>query len=117
MEKIIKHFDKEVTIICDEKCQKAWGIVRRPFEQLSDDVDDIVYLSDDELGIAPVDPETYEGDNAKPTFKTEIPNKWCIRQCERCNRSNFGESDLPLKLMDWSKRVYNQPWKHEPSNV
>lgn len=112
MEKLITYFEQQAKIGCDEKCHKAWGWNNRPFEQLSDDEDDKVWMSDDEIGIAPVDPGTYEGGYAKPTLKTEIPNKWCIRECERCQMSKPGEYDQPLKLEKWSERVYNQPWKH-----
>lgn len=112
MEKLITYFGQNTKVACDEKCHKAWGICNRPKIQLSDDEDDIAYLSDDELEIAPIDPETYEGGEAKPTLKTEIPNKWCVRECERCSMSKPGESHLPVKLKDWTKRGYNQPWKY-----
>lgn len=112
MEKIITYFGQDVKVARDEKCNKAWGICNRPKIQLSDGEDDIVYLSDDELEIAPIDPGTYEGGQAKPTLKTEIPNKWCVRECERCSMSKHGESHLPVELKDWTKRGYNQPWKH-----
>ena len=110
MEKTITYSDKQVKVACDEKCEKAWGIVARPKEKLSDDDDDVVYLSDIELGTAPVDPGTYEGGQAKPVEKHNIPNKWCVRQCERCV---WGDIDKPIQLKDWSKRRYNQPWKHK----
>jgi hypothetical protein len=61
------------------------------------------------LGEAPTDPGTYEGDDAKPVNKQFIPNKWCIRQCERCEMSHPGEWAKPLTLPDFSKRVYNIP--------
>jgi len=112
MEKVITYFGQSAKIACDEKCHKAWGILNRPKIQLSEDKEDIAYLSDEELDIAPVNPGTYEGGDAKPTFKTEIPNKWCVRECEKCYLSNPGESHLPVKLKDWSKRLYNQPGKH-----
>ena len=112
MEKIITYFDKQVKVACDEKCEKAWGGTR-PKEKLSDDDDDVVYLSDSELGKAPVDPGTYEGGQAKPVEKQNIPNKWCVRQCERCV---WGDIDKPIQLKDWSKRRYNQPWKHKVMN-
>lgn len=107
MEKIITYCGQNMKVGCDEKCQKAWGINTRPKIQLSNDEDDYAYLSDDELEIAPANPGTYEGECAKPTLKTEIPNKWCIRECERCYRSKINESHLPLQLEDFSKRVFN----------
>jgi len=107
MEKIITYFGQEAKVGCDEKCHKAWGFNNRPKEQLSEDDDDYAFLSDDELEIAPVDPGTYEGECAKPLSKTEIPNKWCVRECERCAMSKPNESHLPLQLPDFSKRMYN----------
>lgn len=112
MDNIITYFGQTARIICDENCTKAWGISTRPKEQLSEDYDDVVWLSDDELGDAPADPGTYEGGYGKPTHKKEIPNKWCVRECERCAMSKHGELDKPLSLPDYSVRHYNQPWKH-----
>ena len=86
MEKIITYFGQKVKVACDEKCNKAWGINCRPFVQLNDDKDDILWLADNELGEAPEDPGSYEAGHAKPTCKNEIPNKWCVRECERIQR-------------------------------
>lgn len=77
--------------------------------ELSENEDDYAYLADDELGDAPEDPGTYEGDDAKPINKIGIPNKWCVRQCERCAMSHPGEWNKPLPLPDFSNRVYNIP--------
>lgn len=110
MEKIITYWDQKAKVACDEKCEKAWGMDERPRVELSEDnEDDYAYLSDDELGEAPADPGTYEGGDAKPVNKVGIPNKWCIRQCERCEMSHPGEWNKPLLLPDFSKRVYNIP--------
>jgi hypothetical protein len=110
MNKLILYNGKKERIACDENCNKAWGIVVRPKIQLSDDEDDTVYLSDLELGLAPIDPGTYECDCAKPIDANQIPNKWCVRQCERSCLLEEGQS--LDSLVDFSKRVYNQPWKH-----
>ena len=112
MEKLITYFFQDAKIACDEQCQKAWGSTNRPKVQLSDDEDDYAYLSDNELGIAPIDPGTREGGHAKPTLKTEIPNKWCVRECERCAMSRPNQLEVELKLPDFSNKRYNQPWKH-----
>jgi hypothetical protein len=107
MEKIITFCFQKAKVRCDEKCNKAFGISSRPFIKLSDNVDDIVRLSDDEVGEAPIDPGTYEGGDAKPIPKDKIPNKWCVRECERCSMSQPEKYNEPLNLKDWSKRVYN----------
>jgi hypothetical protein len=104
MEKLITYCGQTAKVACDEKCNKAWGINERPQNQLSDNDDDYEYLADDELGEAPEDPGTYEGGHAKPISKLGIPNKWCVRECER---SVIGESHLPLELKDFSIRRKN----------
>lgn len=111
MEKIITYFGQEAKVACDEQCNKAWGS-ERPFIQCSDDIDDIVWLSDSELGEAPQDNGHYENDESKPKKGDKIPNRWCVRECERCAMSNPGEHNEPLKLPDFSKRVYNMPYRH-----
>lgn len=98
------YFGKRVTAICDENCKKAWGINSRPTKKLSKEPDDFCYLSDDELGVAPVDPGTYEGNDGKPVLNSERLNKWCVRECERCS---IAEDGKPFALKDFSKRVYN----------
>lgn len=106
MEGIITYFGQKSKVACDEKCHKAWGINSRPrIEANENDLYDAELLSDEELGLAPVDPGTYEGGDAKPTSKPEMLNKWCVRECERCVMSRPGEADLPLTLPDFSKRI------------
>lgn len=102
---IILFFGQKMKIVCDEKCEKAWGKNNRPRILLSEDGEDnFVLLADSELGIAPQDPGTYEGSDAKPTESWEKPNKWCVRECERCNKSRPGEHLLPLDPIDFSQR-------------
>ena len=114
MEKIIQYYGQEAKVGCDEKCNKAWGYTLRPQIHLDkNDPDDFVYLSDDELGEAPKKPYTSEGNDYKPQSKSEIPNKWCVRQCERCAISMPNESHLPLVLPDFSKRNYNYEHKNK----
>ncbi len=107
VEKIIQYFGRPWKVACDEKCSKAWGINNRPSEKISDNPDDFVWLSDDELGEAPIDPGTYEGGQAKPTNKSEIPNKWCVRECERCVRLGPDQLSHPIELKDFTGRIYN----------
>lgn len=126
------YFGSDVLLICDMECDKAWGINNRPRIWVEDenqtiypnsnyhdiqqnpnapkinDIDNYVHLADGELGIAPRDAGTYEGSDAKP-YKPSIHNKWCARECERCNM--IGLRDLPIgeseTLRDYSKRHYN----------
>jgi hypothetical protein len=113
MEKLITYCGQKAKVACDERCNKAWGINQRPKVSLSEDVDDYAYLMDLELGIAPVNPGTTEGEHAKPTNNFEKMNKWCVRQCERSVMSEDGEWNEPLVLPDFSKRIYNKPSKHQ----
>lgn len=101
-------------VACDGNCAKAWGINNRPRVQLSEeDEDDYCFLADGELGDAPADPGTYEGGHGKPSSAVYFPNKWCVRECERCEKTpNGGNPDDALELPDYSRRVYNMPWKH-----
>lgn len=111
-EAIITYFGQPAKVICDRNCSKAWGINLRPKTQLSNDEDDYVYLTDGELGEAPVDPGTYEGGFGKPSLPDVFPNKWCVRECERCEMSEPGKYTEPLEPKDWNKPVYNQHWRY-----
>ncbi len=83
MEKEIIYLGIPAKVVCDEKCDKALGKNSRPKVQLSADPEDYAYLLDSELGIAPVNPGTYEGEFGKPRLKSDRLNKWCVRECER----------------------------------
>lgn len=105
----IVYFGQPCVVGCDARCNKAWGINSRPHIDY-DDWDDRAWLADDELGDAPVDPGTYEGGDAKPRTPGERLNKWCVRECER---SVVATQGAVLDLPDFSRRVYNQPEKHQ----
>ena len=107
--KQITYFGQPAAVACDRKCEKAWGRSSRPEKQLSEDVDDYVYLSDAALGIAPRDPGTYEGDCGKPTTPEERMNKWCVRECERCVMSAPGAYKEPLALPNFDNPDPNIP--------
>lgn len=109
MEQIIRMVGKPVKVACDENCDKAWGWTHRPSVQLSDDEDDIEWLCDGELDSAPADTGEYWGGEGKPINKSEIPNKWCVNECERCVMSSLGKYMEPLPLRDFSVRVRNIP--------
>lgn len=105
MEKNVIYFGKKVKIFCDGKCEKAWGINGRPKIQLDENNDDdFVYLSDNELGIAPEEPGTYEGVDTKPLSNEEKLNRWCCRECERCGMTDI---NIPIEPKNFNKRVYN----------
>jgi hypothetical protein len=106
------YFGQPGVVICDARCDKAWGINNRPLVQFSEDQDDTAFLADNELGEAPADPGTYEGGCAKPTEPSERLNKWCVRECERSAMSRSGRGDEVVEAPDFSKRLFNQPWKH-----
>lgn len=108
----IIYLGKTINVSCDGNCSKAWGISNRPYIEFSQDPDDIVFLSDSELGTAPINPGTYESGHAKPLTTDDFPNKWCVLECERCCRLDPLSNKL-LDGSDFSKRIYNQPWKHK----
>lgn len=108
--KQITWFDRPVTLACDGKCGKAWGITMRPKVEFDEnEPDDSAMLADHELGLAPADPRTYEGGCAKPSSPAEM-NRWCSRQCERSSLFEAGE---PILVKRFEQRRYNQPWKHK----
>lgn len=101
---------------CDQLCDKAWGTNNRPthyFLSEEEDPDDHEYLADQELGEAPSDPGTYEGGHGKPTCEEEKHNKWCCRECERCEMVRPGEA---FNLSDFTKRVPNRS-DREPTPI
>jgi hypothetical protein len=112
-EATITYFGKPARVACDENCAKAWGIQVRPAVQLSDNEDDWEWLADQELPTAPKDPGTREGYDAKPPSARQFPNRWCVRQCERCRITPPDQPDAPIELRDFSKRIQNIPGKHK----
>lgn len=79
----IVFFGHPCLLVCDAKCNKAWGINQRPTNQLSEEEDDYEWLADDELPEAPEYPGTFEGGEGKPVDKSQRLNRWCARECER----------------------------------
>lgn len=102
--KAILLYGAPVILVCDGKCNKAWGVVFRPKTYLSEDPDDVLYAADGDLGDAPEDPGTYEGGQGKHPRSL---NKWCARQCERSTIvSSIDESFVP---QTWQQPVFNKP--------
>lgn len=89
---------------CDGQCSKAWGLNARPVAEFDTDGNPVEYFADQELGDAPVDPGTYEGGIGKPQSPEQFPTKWCVRECERCNKSDPFRFMDSLPIIDWSKR-------------
>jgi hypothetical protein len=112
-EDTILYFGDAAKVRCDGNCEKAWGLHSRPKTQLSENEDDYAFLADDELGMAPADPGTYEGGYGKPASATHFPNKWCVRECERLAMSRPGKIESGLILPNLSQRLYNIPHLHE----
>ena len=109
-QKQILWFDRHVTFACDGQCTKAWGLNNRPKVEFDpDEPDDVAWLADSELGEAPVQPGTWEGGHGMPNGPHDM-NKLCARECERSGIFEVGE---PVVLTDYSRRNYNQPWKHK----
>lgn len=103
---VIRFLEGTVRVECDRRCDKAWGRSQRPRVHLSGQSDKIVYLADDELGIAPDNPKTCEGQDAKPSSPDEFPNKWCVRECERCAMVEaYGSDPLQLPRFDRPRRT------------
>jgi hypothetical protein len=107
-EALITFCGQPAKVNCDGRCDKAWGHNSRPkIYDPKGDENDYYEPADHELGTAPTDPGTYEGDHAKPLSPDDFPNKWCVRECERCNISEPGKSAEPLEVKDWSRRHSN----------
>lgn len=107
--KLITAYGGPAMMMCDARCDKAWGRDDRPRCQLSEDEDDFAYLSDDELGEAPADPGSSEGGVRKPALPEDRLNRWCFRSCERCSWAGHREMQKIVELRDFSKRLCNLP--------
>jgi hypothetical protein len=117
LSKIVLFCGRSAVLVCDGRCDKAWGINSRPRLYFQEsllvpralaagehprDPDDSVYVADALLGIAPEDPGTYEGGYGKPSA---VPltdslqmNKWCARECERCALREPGDERVSPNL-------------------
>jgi len=126
MKKIITYCGQKAKVNCDNNCKKAFGSNTRPrvYAEIPSvvfgingtsiypdvdlkDEDDWAYLSDEELGEAPKCNGHYEGGQSKPRREDEKPNKWCVRECERCNMSMPGKFDEKLGIKLFEKRYHN----------
>lgn len=109
-----RYCGQPIVLACDGQCGKAWGINCRPRFYLSPDPDDIAMFADHELGVAPIDPGTYEGGHMKPLGPADGEhNKWCCRECERCVMLR---PDEDIILPDFSQRSYNAEPHQRPND-
>ena len=128
LSKTVLYCGRSAVLVCDGRCDKAWGINGRPrfyFQESLEvarrlakgteprDPDDYIFVPDDLLGTAPADPGTYEGDHAKPSVvpltDSSRMNKWCARECERCALLEPGEALVPPDLMRPRPNIPERP--------
>ena len=106
----IVYFGRKCYFCCDKKCDKAWGGSERPIETLSADIDDFEWLSDTELGDAPEISPTTEGGDNKPMKGDEVPNRWCVRECERGQVTIIPEISTIQEALINPMVEFNLPW-------
>ena len=96
--KSIVYFGQQAVLICDNRCDQAWGINSRP---TIEDNGLTYYIADGEQE-APRNPGTEEGGCIKPDGPDSLKlNKWCARECER---SAITEPCRAFELPVWSTR-------------
>jgi hypothetical protein len=110
----ITYFRKPCLVVCDQKCTKAWGHNggRPELSRDEDDEDNVVWLGDNEVDLAPesgIIEGIIAGEGGRPTEPPQKHNRWCVRECERSSIIDPGQ---PIACADWTQRIYNQPWKH-----
>jgi len=109
---------KKCSVACDGKCSKAWGINLRPRKYFDEDSpDDYVWLSDDELGDAPDNPESYKDGQGKPQCRKDRLNKWCVRECERSQLETVGVEMILPDLTNPSPNIKSRTteWRNQNS--
>jgi hypothetical protein len=113
---VINVFDAKRLLVCDGKCNKAFGINARPKhynKTEEEDPDDYAFLADWEVGEALPESGTTEGGHNKPVEKKH--HKWCYRQCERstcsvsipCNADTVG-SAIGIEIRTFETRLENK---------
>jgi hypothetical protein len=85
----ITYFGVPTRIWCDGVCTKAWGRNGRNYHD-----DDTMFIDEEMGGVAPDDPGTYEGGHGKMPGSL---NKWCVRECERCNMTGYPSALLSAR--------------------
>jgi hypothetical protein len=107
-----------VRFVCDRKCNKAWGMnqrAKRPIEADEHCIQRVVVgryhaedfwvmLPDTELGEAPEKPGTHEYTDTKPLPPVDSHNRWCVRECERCETYDPNE---PMYIHNFDQPIPN----------
>jgi hypothetical protein len=112
--KVVNYHGQSCALACDARCEKAWGLSRRPEIQVSADPEEWAFRSDLELPIAPVHPGTTVGSEAKPRGPGERLNRWCAEECERSLMLRVG--DAVTQLPDFSNRVRSRRRPSRPAS-
>ena len=79
---VITFFGQPMGVGCDGRRDLAVGI-----NWCNDDgeIDELeIRRAGKTLAQVRADPDSWEGEDAKPRSDKEFPNKWCVRQCEQC---------------------------------
>jgi hypothetical protein len=110
--KSILAYGKRLTLACDGRCDKAWGINGRERRMLTSDPDDYVFVADGDLGTAPACTGVWEGGDGKPSAVPltdgSAMNRWCLRECERSDSFEEGEA---VSAPDMSNPRPNKGWR------
>jgi hypothetical protein len=96
----VTYGEEKFVVICDGKCEKAWGKDLRPTEQNDLHPDKQYWLNDNELKTAPSFTSSSEGYYNKPIALPETHNGWCANECERSKTLRIEEL-----LPNFDKRV------------
>ncbi len=110
--KVVNCFGQPCALACDARCEKAWGLSRRPQILVSEDPVEWAFRSDLELPTAPAHPGTTVGSEVKPRGPGERLNRWCAEECERSLMLRVG--DELAQLPDFSNRVKSRCGSNRP---
>lgn len=100
--KLINYFGRRTAVKCDGKCDMAWGRNGRRYHYNDEPFSDAEMLN--AVGPAPDDPGSREGGCSKPSYCDDALNKWCVRECERCD------------ILPYDKSIADAPRKRKPYN-
>ena len=90
---LIKYCYQPALIMCDGKCNIAWGLSKYNADGLRPE-----YVGKP----VPRDTGVSEGTDSKPRSSKSFPNRWCVRECERSRMvdpRNFFDGEVPDGLL------------------